>query len=245
VENKGAEASGCNVVPAKVGRRRNGKPLSRGVEERSSRHGIPGGRRHPGFRESVALRGAMSERGPWSNREDDGSIQPFVQRLDDEKGVPEWLERGGAPSPSLSCGSRRREGRSFAQGYLARAIQRCRPTAIAANGGRIEALPASSVAIGRWHSRQYPAASLQRSRGGFEGVVTARSFRDPSSTGEGRRAVKSTARSEGGSEFTAERGTLGFSRETDARECVRASEVQLQKSLGVCLTQRSACRRLA
>jgi len=51
--------------------------------------------------------------------------------------------------------------------------------------------------------------------------------------------------SEGGSEVTAERGTLGFSRETDARECVRASEVQLQKSLGVCLTQRSARRRLA
>lgn len=31
MENKGAEASGCNAVPAKVGRWRNGKPLSRGV----------------------------------------------------------------------------------------------------------------------------------------------------------------------------------------------------------------------
>jgi len=73
---------------------------------------------------------------------------------------------------------------------LARAIQRCCPTAIAANGGRIEALPASSVAIGRWHSEQFPVASLQRTGGGFEGVVTARSLRDPSSTGEGHRAVK-------------------------------------------------------
>jgi len=84
VENKGAEASGCNAVPSRVGRRRNGWPLSRGVEERSSGHGVTGGRRHPGFRESVALRGAMSERGPWSNHEDGGTIQPSVQRLDDE-----------------------------------------------------------------------------------------------------------------------------------------------------------------
>jgi len=40
-------------------------------------------------------------------------------------------------------------GWSFAQGSSARAVQRCRPTAIAANGGRIEASPASGVAIGR------------------------------------------------------------------------------------------------
>jgi len=232
VENKGADASGCNAVPSKVGQRRNGKHLSHGVEERSSRDEIPGGRRHPGFRESVALRGATSERGPWSNREDGGSIQPSVQRFGDEQGVPEWLERGGEPSPSLSCGSRRREGGSFARGYSARAIQRCRPTAIAANGGRIEALPASGVVIGWWHSEPYLAASLQRSRVGFEGVVTARSLRGPSSTGEGHRAVKSAVRSV--------RRVRGSPRKRDAWILARNGcsgvcpcvGVQLQKSLG-------------
>lgn len=91
------------------------------------------------------------------------------------------------------CGSRRREGRSFAQGNSARAVQRCRSTAIAANGGRTEASPASGVAIERWHSGFRFAARLQRRTAGFEGAVMARSTRDPSSTGEGRRALNGAA----------------------------------------------------
>jgi hypothetical protein len=42
-------------------------------EERSSRRRVPGGGRYPGFRESVALRGAALERGPRSTRKDEGN----------------------------------------------------------------------------------------------------------------------------------------------------------------------------
>jgi len=240
VDKKGADASACNAVPSKVGRWRNGWRLSVGVEERSSRRRIPSGGRHPGFRESVALRGAMSERGPWSNHEDGGNIQLAVRRSDDGTGCSSQLTRGGEPSPLAVCGSRRHTGRSFARGCSARAIQRCHPTAIAANGGRIEALPASGVTIGWWHSESRLTACLQRRGVGFEGVVTARSVREPSSTGEGRQAVKKRGESESTFGVTATAGASNR-RESGARECVRASEVQLQKSLGVCLTQRSAC----
>jgi hypothetical protein len=137
-----------------------------GVEERSSHRGIPGGGRHPGFRESVALRGVTSERGPWSIPEDGGSIQPSVRRNGDAQGCSSQLEtRRGAPS-TLPCGSRRRSTRSFARGYSARAIQLCRPTAAAANGGRVEASPASGAAIGRWSSESALLAFLHR-RGGL------------------------------------------------------------------------------
>jgi len=61
-------------------------------EEQSSLLKIPGGGRHPGFRESVTLRGAMPEQEPRSVREDDGSIQPTGQRIDDgTSGVLEEL----------------------------------------------------------------------------------------------------------------------------------------------------------
>jgi hypothetical protein len=72
---------------------------------------------------------------------------------------------GGEPSPTSSCGSSRHEGRSFARGSSARAVQRCPPTITAANGGRFGASPASGVSIGGWLSGSCFAACLQR-RGG-------------------------------------------------------------------------------
>jgi len=102
---------------------------------------------------------------------------------------------------------------------LARAIQRCRSTAIAANGGRIEASPASGVAIERWHSGSRLVASLQRSEVGLEGVVTARSLRGPSSTGEGHRAVKKRGGSEGGFGVTADAGRSDEARNGCSRVC--------------------------
>jgi len=108
---------------------------------------IPGGGRHPGFRERVALRGATSERGPWSVHEHGGNIQPTARRADDTRGA-RVAHRGGESSPSSFCGSRRRAGGSLARSSSARAVQRCFPTAIAANGGRTEASPASGVSVG-------------------------------------------------------------------------------------------------
>jgi len=62
-------------------------------EEQSSIPKIPDGGRHPGFRESIALRGAVQERGPWSVHEDGGSIQPTERRVDDvSSGVLEELK---------------------------------------------------------------------------------------------------------------------------------------------------------
>jgi len=209
---------------------------------------IPGGERHPGFRERVALRGATQERGPWSVREDGGNIQPAVRRADDPKGCPSSSSRGGEPSPSSFCGSRRRAGGSFAQRYSAHAVQRCRPTAIAANGGRIEASPASGVPVGGWLSRSRFAACLQRRRAGFGRAVAVRSARGPSSRGEGRQALNKHGENERRFDVTATRpGARDASKNartgcSGVCPCVGS---QLQKSLGGSRIQRSACRRLA
>jgi len=148
--NKGAGTSDCNVSPTKVERRRHGECRSRGLRSNLQSPWIPNGGRHPGFRESVALRGAMQERGPWSIHEDGGSIQPTGRRIDDDsiRGA-RGAHRGGESSPKSYCGSRRLWGRSFTQGYSARATQRCRSTIISASGDRVEASPASDVAIER------------------------------------------------------------------------------------------------
>jgi len=192
-------------------------------EEWSLRRRIPSGGRHPGLRESVALRGAAQERGPWSIHEDEGTIQPSGQRVDDESRrgarVAQW---GGESSPTSYCGSRRREGRSFARSHSARAVQRCRPTVIAASGGRVEASPASGVATGRWLSVSYFAARLQRRRGGVGRTVAARSSRDPSSRGEGRSSLKRAAVTRAHSRRL-RNAALRSKRESDARGCVRAS----------------------
>jgi len=119
----------------------------RGDEERSSPTRIPEGGRHPGFRERVTLRGVAPDRGPWSAHEDGGSIQPAVRRLDDTQGCPRSSVRRGTFAHTV-LRQQAGQGRSFAPGNSARAVQRLHPTAIAANGGRIEASPASGVPVG-------------------------------------------------------------------------------------------------
>jgi len=68
------------------------------------------------------------------------------------------------PRRSAAAGGAR-EGPSLSV-YSTRTVQRCRPTAIAANDGRIRASPASGVSMGRWLS-----VSL------FGGVLAAALFR--------------------------------------------------------------------
>jgi hypothetical protein len=167
---------------------------------------IPESGRHPGFRERVTLRGVTQEREPWSAHEDGGSIQPAARRIGDTQGCSRSSVRRGTfthvvLSPVMRR-SGRREGGSFAQGYSARAVQRSRPTAIAANDGRIEASPASGVTVGRWLSGSFPAAFLQRRGAGFGRIVTARSARDSSSRGEDRHAPKGLPQKGGESERT-------------------------------------------
>jgi len=258
VEKKGAGASACNAVPAKVGRRRNGWRLFVGVEERSSHQRIPSGGRHPGLRESVALRGAMSERGPWSNQEDGGNIQLAVRRFDDGTGCSSQLTRGGEPSSRASlqghCGSRRHVGRVLRSALLGPFNLASSP-----NGHRRK----------RWSDRGV-ARKQRRDRVMVFGVMSCHvlaAWRGLASKGLKRlaaianllrqgKATRSLKRSapkgapkrRGGSErtfgVTAKKGRRNR-RESGARECVRASEVQLQKSLGVCLIQRSAGRSFA
>jgi len=91
------------------------------------------------------------------------------------------MRRGTLPTPY--CGSRRCQGWSFARGDSARAVQRHRPTSIAASGGRVEAPPASGVAMGRW----LPCRALRRIAaplGRLGRTVAARGSRGSSSRGE-------------------------------------------------------------
>jgi len=124
---------------------------------------------------------------------------------------------------AAACGVR--EGPSL-RVYSARAVQRNRPTAIAANDGRTEASPASGVAVGRRLSGSRLAAFLQRRRAGFGRAVTARSARGPSSRGEGRQAPKGPmAKASTNSQAPNAKAGRAETRESDARECDRASEV--------------------
>jgi len=85
------------------------------------------------------------------------------------------------------------------------------------------------------------AAPYDLLRGGCHGSSYSRSSLD--------RGRSFGSHGPGGSErafgVTAKAGHLDRKRESDARECVRASEVQLQKSSSGSLTQRSARQRLA
>jgi len=213
------------------------------IGERSSIYGIPGGGRHPGFRERSALRGAGQERGPRSTREDGGSIQPFVQRVDDRfRGARVAIQRRGTSHPRRTARSRRCEGWSFARGGPARAVQRCRPTIAAASGGWVEASPASGVAVGRWLSGSCFPACLQRRAAGIERTVTARGTRGPSSRGEGRRSVNGEAGASARPRLLPEAGPRICTRIGSSGVCPCVG-VKLQKSLGGSLIQRSACRR--
>jgi len=78
-----------------------------------------------------------------------------------KQGCSSWLmEEGNLANVDLRKQAVARRGPSLDAGS-ARAVQRCRPRAIVANGGPVGASPASGVAIGRWLSWSCLAASLQ------------------------------------------------------------------------------------
>lgn len=130
---------------------------------------------------------------------------------------------GGAPSPASVCGSSRHEGRSFAPGYSARAVQRHRPTAVAASDRRVGASPASGVATGWWLSGSFVRGVLASPRSwgrkGCRGLQLSRSFLE-----RGRLPPPK----EGGSKQRAARGGMPKAaprvrKESGVRGCVRAS----------------------
>jgi hypothetical protein len=199
----------------------------------------------PAFGKALPFAGRCRNEGLGRFMRTVGLSSPPFKDSTTKKGCSSGSNEEGNLHPTSSCGSRRLEGGSFARGYSARAVQRCRSTAIAASGGRIEASPASGVAIGRQFSGLRFAACLQRRTTCFEGAVTARRCRVTPSTGGGRPALTSAAKREQRARGHCESGTLERQRGSDARERVRASEVQLQKSSSGSLTQRSARWRLA
>jgi hypothetical protein len=169
-----------------------------------------------------------------------------VQRTDDFRGA-RGAQRGGMPSLASSCGSRVARGLVLCSGLLG-------PRSPALSSKR----PSPQAVVG---SKRRPQAAF-RSEGGFrsrvlrracsavqltsEGLSRLAAFVVSSSRGEGRAASR---RRESERRFDANCVKYAVAsndgREPDARECVRASEVQLQKSLGGSLIQRSAGRRSA
>jgi len=122
--------------------------------------------------------------------------------------------------------------------------------ALSSNGHRRKRWSDQGVARKRRHDRAVAfgvslCGALAATYGRSRRDLAARSIRDPSSTGEGHRVPKGLVSTRADSALLRERSARMKRRESDARECVRASEVQLQKSLGGSLTQRSACRRFA
>jgi len=77
------------------------------------------------------------------------SSLPVEESTTIQSGVLEELIEEGSLHPSRTAAAGGSRGRSFAQGYSARATQRCRSTIISASGDRAEASPASDVAIER------------------------------------------------------------------------------------------------
>jgi len=115
--------------------------------ERSLPHWIPSGGRHPGFRECVALRGAMQERGPWSVHEDGGSIQPSGQRIDDDcnEGCSRSSCEEGNLHPRLTAAAEGvREGPSL------RAPRLVQSSAIVQSRRRLRATPRPDHRLRRW-----------------------------------------------------------------------------------------------
>jgi len=160
--------------------------------ERSLPHWIPSGGRHPGFRECVALRGAMQERGPWSVHEDGGSIQPSGQRIDDDcnEGCSRSSCEEGNLHPRLTAAAEGvREGPSLRAPRLVQSsaiVQRPSPQAVVGSRRRPQA---ASRLGGGFRGRILRRACSVRGVG-IERAVTARGTRAPSSRGEGRRSAR-------------------------------------------------------
>jgi len=199
-------------------------------------HAIPDGRKHPGSRKSAALRGAMTERGPWSNHED-GGINPAhrskARRRNRGARIAHTNEEGHhhLRRPEASGG----DGYGPSLGVIRPAqssagVQRPPPQTVVGSRRRPQAASRSSVRI---RGRVLVRACIA-SGSGVGGIVAARSVRFPSSTGEGRRALKSAARPKACSRLHRQNtaGEREGMRESGARGRVRASKVELQKSSG-------------
>jgi len=124
----------------------------------------------------------MSERGPWSNREDEGSIQPFVQRLDDGTGVPEWLELRRGSFTLVVLRQQAAGGKVLRSGLLGP----CNP-ALSSNVHRRKRWSDRGVARKQRRDRTVAfgavpscelAAQVGRSRRGCHGSQPSRSFFD-------------------------------------------------------------------
>jgi hypothetical protein len=189
---------------------------------------IPGSGRHPGFRECVTLRGVTHERGPWSAHEDGGSIQPAARRIDDTQGCSRSSVRRGTFTPVVLSPvmrrSRRREGGSFAQGLLGP----CSP-ALSSNGHRRKRWSDRSVARKRRYgwavafgvsSCGVLATPSGRLRKGCRGSQLSWSFFERGRSPRPKRAWRERAHIRP----HAKSGRVE-ARESDARECDRASEV--------------------
>jgi len=152
--------------------------------------------KHPGFRERVALRGVTRERGPWSVHEDGGNIQPAVRRVDDTQGCSRSsFEEGNLHRRRSAAAGGERVGPSLG---ATRPVQ----------SSAVVQRPSPQTVVG---SRRRPQAAFP-SDNGFRGLalrracsvrgvglgraVAVRSARDPSSRGEGRRALNTHRESE-------------------------------------------------
>jgi hypothetical protein len=190
--------------------------------ERSPPTRIPSDGKHPGSLERVALRGATQERVPWLVHEDDGNIQPVARRASDSKGCSRSSCEEGHLHPPSFCGSRRRE-----EGPSLRATRPAQSSAVFQR-------PSPQTVVG---SRRRPQAA-SRSEGSFRGLVLRRACSAVELASEGlsrlaalvvalrkgsrHDALKSIVRSRAHSTSPQNAGRTKR-RESDARECVRAS----------------------
>jgi len=111
VDSKALVLPVCNAFLANARGRRNGEhPVPRHRRAICMSVGIPGGGKHPGLPERVALRGVTKERGPWSAHEDGGRIQPTARSVGDGTGCSGSSFEEGNLHPRRSCGSRRQTG---------------------------------------------------------------------------------------------------------------------------------------
>jgi len=185
---------------------------------------VPCGERHSDSLESVALRGAVPERESRSLHEDGGRIQLAVRRGDDpmEGVLGKFLRRGAGGCAVL----RQQAARSAV--LHSRRLGPCSPASLS-NDPRRKRWSHCWVAR-KQHSggtmvfEDALTAKLQRRHCVFGRAVTARGLRDPSSRGDGRRVRKDTAKRKERFQSLPQGGLLESARESDVRECVRASE---------------------
>jgi len=142
----------------------------------------------------VTLRGVVLERRSRSAHEGDRSIQPVDRRADDIPGVLESRSEEGNPRPyRLRQQAMRSRGPSLNVAWPVQSYRR-HPTVTAASGSRVEASPASGVAMGWWLSGFVLAMILRHRAARIGKAATARSVHGPSSRGEGRGSKRGARR---------------------------------------------------